>query len=258
MNTKFSNKLFIVVAVFIWLMTPSFSFCGNGNILIQSGTLLNGNFQPRQLSVYDNPNEFHVGFNYTYNSTWIVNQNTYGQFGGKELAYKKTFGSSYGISLGYDFKRKIGFQTGYIINSGEGQKYSDVLGGIQFDRHVSFTYSHIPLLLKLRGTLSDAENPIILSFSMGAQYNMLKTATDVVNGISTDIKSRINKSDIGAVMNIEGDFYLCSFLYLTFGLNSSISNDINASGWKVNDDYGKSHNLLVGINLGLSYCINNK
>ena len=156
----------------------------------------------------------------------------------------------------------IGLQTGFNINPYEGQKYSDSFSGLQVDREVNFKYYHIPLMLRIRGAMSNGENPAMIGFSLGAQYDMLRSANEDVSygslpAAHTDIKDRIHKSDIGIILNIETDIYFSSFLYMTFGINSSVSNDINASGWAVNDNYKKSHDLLIGLNLGLSYYIKN-
>ena len=198
-------------------------------------------------------NEFHITAQYTYNSTWILNQNTYGQFGSKELAYENDFGSAIGIMAGYDIRRAHGFQTGFIFRSIQGQKYHDVFSIGEFYREIDFEYIHIPLVLKLKKFLSSNKNPIILNLTTGVQYGRLLKAKETMNGVETDILDRFNKNEIGFVLNIESDFYLNNFLYFTFGLNSSFSNNINHKDWPVNDDYKKSHNILVGANLGLSY-----
>jgi len=203
-------------------------------------------------------NEIHIGLNYTYNSTWIMVQNTYGQFGKRRLAYTDDFGSAYGLMAGYDFKRKFGIQLGYVINSQEGQTYHDVLSGVTYDRNVSIQYAHIPLLFKWKNYLSDTKHPIIFNVCAGPQFGILKSSNDNVNGINTNITDRMNKTELSFELNFESDFYLTDFLYFTLGFNSSISNNINAQAWPAPYHDGKSRNLLFGVNLGLSYYFTNK
>jgi hypothetical protein len=198
-------------------------------------------------------NEFHITTVYDYNITWIMNQNTYGQFNGKELAYKMDYGSAYGIIAGYDIARTHGFQAGIILNSQQGQKYHDSFSFGEFTREIKLSYIHIPFAYKLKRYLNDSKNPIILNFVLGGQYGKLKSAEEILNGQSTDIKDRFKKNEISLIFNVESDFYINNSFYLTFGLNSSLSNDINAKGWPVDDDYGKSHNMIAGLVFGLNY-----
>ncbi|MFH0865518.1 MAG: outer membrane beta-barrel protein [Bacteroidota bacterium] len=204
----------------------------------------------------DPTNEIHIGFFYNLNIPWILNQNTYGEFGGKELAYKFGYGSAYGIMIGYDVEKRYGFQTGIIINSSQGQKYHDTFSLYgTVDREIALDYFHIPLLYKFKFPLNDKANPAILNIAAGLQYGHLKKAEKTVNGIDSVITERFNRSEIGFVLNIESDFYFANSFYFTFGLNSSIGSNINQKDWEqyVSHANGHSYNMLVGAVCGLSY-----
>ena len=210
-------------------------------------------------------NEIHFGAFYNYNSTWIVNQNDYGKFDGKELAYKYTFGSAYGIMGGYDWGRKHGIQAAIIFHSTQGEKYHDTFvkyGTV--DREVDLQYFHIPVVYKYKVPLNKKENPIILNFITGLQFGVLSKASEHVNYLGTDstkdIADHFHKSEIGFVLNIESNFYLNKFLYLTIGLNSSISSNISKKEYFQYADHlgGRSFNLLAGVMIGLNYYIKTK
>jgi len=156
--------------------------------------------------------------------------------------------------MSIDFKNKYGIQIGYIINSEEGQKYQDIIKHQNTSRTVSLKYSKIPLIIKLKSYISESENPIIFNLCLGAQYGFLKSANDNVNGINTDIFDKVKKNEFGIILNLESDFYLNKFMFLTFGFNTSIGNDINPPDWRASGLNGASHNLLLGLNLGLNYC----
>lgn len=201
-------------------------------------------------------NEIHIGLTYGLNLPWILNQNTYGEFGGKELAYKFDFGSAYSITVGYDVQRRFGFQTGIIIHSRQGQKYHDTFSLYgTVDREITLDYYHIPLLLKLKRPLGNKTNPVMLNIVAGLQYGHLKKATETLNNVSTDITERFNRNEIGFIFNIESDIYLSNSLYFTFGLNSSIGNNINQKDWEqyVSHSKGRSYNMVAGATFGLSY-----
>ena len=85
------------------------------------------------------------------------------------------------------------------------------------------------------------------------QYGFLKSANDNVNGVNTDIYDKVKKNEIAIILNLESDFYLNKCMFLTFGFNTSIGNDMNPPDWRASGLNGASHNLLFGLNLGLSY-----
>lgn len=201
-------------------------------------------------------NEIHIGLACQWNVPWILNQNTYGEFSGKELAYKFGFGTAYGITVGYDVQKRYGVQTGIIIHSRQGQKYHDTFSQYgTVDREVALDYFHIPVLYKLKRPLNDKTNPAILNIVAGLQYGHLKKATETLNGVSTDITERFNRNEIGFVFNIESDIYFANSFYFTLGLNSSLGSNINHKDWEqyVSHSNGHSYNMLVGAVCGLSY-----
>lgn len=239
-----------------------------------AGVSEKNNYYPEKTLLYTEKNikenEIHFGAVYVYNSTWIFNQNSYGQFKNsagipRELDYKYSFGSAYGIMGGIDFKRKHGIETGVILNSVQGQKYYDEFTGINsfnVKREVNLKYMHIPLLYKLKIALDKESESAVMNVGVGVQYGSLKFAEEITDSIPengenlqkiTDISERIRKNELSAVFNIDFDFYMTDFLYATIGINSCLSNDINAKDWAVADDNGTSHNFLIGLKAGLSY-----
>ncbi|NTW33372.1 MAG: PorT family protein [Bacteroidetes bacterium] len=198
--------------------------------------------------------EYHITAQYTYNNTWILNQNTYGQFKGNRLSYRMDFGSSVGIMAGYDVRREYGFEAGIIFRSFQGQTYFDKLSIGEFAREIDLEYVHIPVMYKFKKYLKGGKTPLILNIVTGIQYGRLLSALETVNLIDKDITERFNKNEIGLILNLENDLYLIDFFYLTVGLNSSIGNNINAQDWPVKDGVSEtSHNLLIGLNFGMSY-----
>ena len=203
-------------------------------------------------------NEFHFGVHYTINSASILNQNTYGQFQGKELAYRPDYGAAYGLMLGYDIRRRHGFQAGFIFNSTQGQKNHDVLSIGEYIREIDLEYIHIPVVYKFKCYLNSKSFTAMLNIIAGFQYGKLNHAIETLNGNTTNITERFRKNEISFIFNIESDIYLNKYLYFTIGANSCISNDINTKDWPVqHSGYSKSHNLLYGANFGLSYYIQN-
>jgi len=112
------------------------------------------NFEAPKMPIQDligtKDHEVFVGAHVNFNLPLIFNQNTYGAFDGKELAYKPTFGLASGARIGYTFKRQYGFQTGFIFYSQQGQNYEDNLNGFAARRQVKLQYFHVPMVLRYK------------------------------------------------------------------------------------------------------------
>ena len=97
---------------------------------------------------------FHFGPVFDFNNTYILKENTYGEFGVKKLAYKLTFGNSFGLNAGYDFNSRYGVQAELLFNSSQGQKYADIFsnrfGETPATRAVYLLYDHLPIFFKYK------------------------------------------------------------------------------------------------------------
>lgn len=185
------------------------------------------------------------------NSSWIFNQNTYGQFGQSELAYKKRFRSIYGFKVGYQAFKGFGVEFNFIPNAHKGQSYRDEISGIVQDRKVSLTYLEIPFWLKyrFRPSLRTYWGPEI-----GISYTKLRSAEQYLNGNFMDLTERFQTQNWNAMLGIGAEFVNRSHtVSLSLALRAGISNDINADAWQVNDSYGKSHNFTLGAQIGVNY-----
>lgn len=195
------------------------------------------------------------GVNCAFQNRWIFNQNTYYQFGEQKLAYKLGFGYSYGLALGYEYLRKYGVQIGYVINSIQGEKYYDVLGGKKYYREIVLHYTKIPLTFKYKTNVSNGFYPIYLNYLLGLKYGMLTDANLIVNSVNTDIMERFQKSELSGIIGVESNIYLNKYVFFSLGISASLGTNINAHGYWTTGNYGKSHNFLLGLNSGLYYSL---
>jgi hypothetical protein len=215
--------------------------------------------------------QLYFGMAGTFTTTWITNQNIYGQ---PELNYKLTGGYCVNLNIGFDFNKHIGLKTevGYALL---GQGYD----GKQYDtattRKVRLKYLQIPLLFKYRTSGKTAQFYILA----GPQFNILLSAKqdykrgdvkppvyhnpeidkDIDVG-AEDIKDRYNSLDIFARIDFGVDISIIENLFLNVGITAAYGlMDINASDWQLKDNSGNytpSHNIYGGINFGLCYRFN--
>lgn len=215
----------------------------------------------------------YVGVGGSVISTWITNQNNYGQV--FEMDYVSRIGSNGNINLGYDFNNHIGLklEAGYAML---GQKYEDTHNDTVYTRKVNLDYFQVPLMLKFR----TAGEKVKFYVMAGPQFNFLMSAKQeyfkhhsvfsdsIVNPIDAkrfkigeeDVKSRYFSMDIMARVDLGVDIYFLPNLYLNAGLTMAYGlMDINAEGFRIPDhsskEYHASHNLYGGVNVGIQYRI---
>lgn len=215
----------------------------------------------------------YVGAGGSVLSTWITNQNNYGQV--FEMDYEHRIGSNGHINLGYDFNASIGLklEAGYGML---GQKYKDMHKDTIYTRTINLNYFQLPLLFKFR----TAGEKVKFYVMAGPQFNFLMSAKQeyykrekiysdsILNPINAkrfkigeeDVKNRYSSMDIMARIDLGVDIYFIPNLYLNAGLTMAYGLiDINAEEFRIPDhssgEYNPSHNLYGGLNVGIQYRI---
>ncbi|MBX7182697.1 MAG: porin family protein [Bacteroidia bacterium] len=200
----------------------------------------------------------HFGFIGAVNTVWILNQNTYGQFGKYEMAYKVKLGYYYGAELGYDFSNRFGVQAEYHYRSTQGQDYADKIKRKNIRRSVDLVYQNIPLIFKFKSPRISGEfdRPSSVNVLFGVQYSMLYYAKQKLNNQELIISERFRKNDIGVVFGLEYNAFLSDRLFVSTGIRGTVGLlDMNSKEWENTGTSGSksSHNATVGFNLGLHY-----
>jgi hypothetical protein len=207
---------------------------------------------------YYNLKGLHVGVIGAINTVWILNQNTYGQFGKYELAYKVKLGYYFGGEIGYDISNHFGIQAEYHYRSVQGQDYADRIKRVKYSRSVDLEYQNFPLLFKIKtpSISNEFDRPSSINFLVGIQYSMLKMAKQKLNSQESYITERFRKHDIGAILGLEYNAYLGKRLFFSAGIRGTFGLiDMNSKEWKNASDRGlnSSHNAIIGLNVGLHY-----
>ncbi|MFB6306975.1 MAG: outer membrane beta-barrel protein [Flavobacteriales bacterium] len=108
------------------------------------------------------------GAKYGYQNTWMLNKEDSDE--GTELDYAKTFGSTYGLSMGYHFNETSGLKMDLLISK-QGQKYDHYKdSSIAYQSERSVDYIKIPLYFSFN---SDADNTVMFSAELGFYYSIL-------------------------------------------------------------------------------------
>jgi hypothetical protein len=218
--------------------------------------------------------QFYFGIAGTGLNSWITNQNNYGQ---PEMDYMITFGGGANANIGFDFNSHIGLklEVGWQML---GQNYKDTRNednvNVNYTRNINLSYLEIPLLFKYKtsGEIArfyvDAGPQFNLLLSAKQKYyKMGETDNDIVYDLDgkptligeETITDRFESIDILGRLDLGVDITLVENLFLNAGLSFGYGFlDINASNWRVKDssgNYNPSHNIFVGFNVGINYCI---
>lgn len=197
------------------------------------------------------------------NSSWILNQNTYGN---QEFEYATTFGFTGGIGATYFQKRHWGM-NGSLLLTQAGQNYSGVQAQGDADRKVKLTYLEVPLLL-----MKDIRYmPYPTWISFGPDVLILLKANQLysrVGGnplpypdgmIEGDVKERYKPVDVAIHFSVNRMYNLDYFrkVMFLFSINTAVGiTDINARDWQLpntHDIYGGSHNFYIGMKVGMMF-----
>jgi hypothetical protein len=198
------------------------------------------------------------------NSTWILNQNAYGN---PELEYSTTFGFTGGIGASYYFGDKWGFNPSVLVSK-LGQNYSGVQKGVDTERKVKLSYVEVPLMFMMH--LPYTQNPTWISFGpnimilLNAQQETVRKGgfDNLPNpdGMKTgDVKERFNPTDVAISFALNKMFkidYSGKAMFL-LSFNTSLGlTDINSIEWRIPNIHGiyeGSRNFYIGIKAGLSF-----
>jgi hypothetical protein len=197
------------------------------------------------------------------NSTWILNQNAYGN---QEIEYGIKAGMTGGVGMSYFHTRDWGF-NGSLLTTQLGQNYAGYQGGAEAERKVKLLYLEIPLLVMknipdmLKPTWIAFGPDVLILLNAKQEYSReggspLPNPDGMITG---DTRDRFKAADIALSFALNRMYtmnYSRKMMFLV-SLNSSIGlTDINESAWQIpntHDYYGKSYNFYIGMKVGMMF-----
>jgi len=217
-------------------------------------------------------------------STWILNQNFYGE---PEIEYAPKYGYAGSLNFGYNITEHIAILTELQLSL-QGQKYYDdekgqVWDGNNFpvvDRDISLYYLNIPVFFKYMfgtqttqfrvligpqfGILTDAEQEYLRTDTPGnTDLRRISTYVDDVfennfDVTEPDINDRIESLDVGIALDIGADISLSEKFYISAGLRLNYGfMDINTETYRLDnykqEPYEPSNNVWGGFYLSINY-----
>jgi hypothetical protein len=209
------------------------------------------------------------GLGGSINTTWILNQNAYGD---AELAAETKWGTDGHITIGYNFLPVLGVWTGIGMMK-LGQDYKGTQNNLDATRTIDLLYTSLPLLVRL----NVGGEKTRFHFMVGPNFTFLRKATQdyrragnvvtdaiVINGIAVEkgknvITDRFEKNNTMLLIDLGVDYFVTNELYISLGLRANYGfKDINATDWRIPNsagEYSASKNAAAGITLGVNYLL---
>ena len=205
-------------------------------------------------------------------STWIMNQNFYGE---PEVDYAPKVGYAVSLNLGYNFTENMSAIT-ELQYSLQGQKYEGKqnIDGTKFEvkRDINLRYFNIPVLFKYAFGTDDVK----FRFLAGPQIGILLESTqdytrdgqklgDELTDLdgepfapyASNITDRFEHIDFSLVVDVGADIHLSDKFYISAGLRGNYGfKDINAPAYRLQDmdrEYTPSRNAWGGIYVSINY-----
>jgi hypothetical protein len=204
--------------------------------------------------------------NFGLNSTWIVNQNAYGN---PEMDYGTKFGLSGSIGLNHYLNSKYGFGTGIGIGN-FGQSYMGEQRDAKATRKVSLNYIIVPLIGMKQ--LCDPHHPCWLTF--GPQIMILTSAKQkysreeadeplpypqyLPEGVK-DVSKWYKPVDVMLNVGFTNLYYMRSYddMRMMLSFNAALGLfDINSKDYQLSykgEAYKPSRNFYMGVQLGFMF-----
>jgi hypothetical protein len=135
------------------------------------------------------------------------------------LSYRPHFGSTFGLTFGYDFSSRLGFMMDWVYSSDEGQRFAQVVDGEPVNLSIELDYMKFPVVLKYKHRFlsQTGKNPVTLNFVGGFHYSVLRSRNTFVNGELSYFDQKHNQHQWGLVAGTEVDIYAGRQLFFTLG-----------------------------------------
>ncbi len=198
---------------------------------------------------------FEIGATYSFNNTWLLNNETQSGFNSNSLTQTfLAFGSSYGLVANYNLSKFNALSSEFYFNSTSRQQYGEYIEGNYSTHTLQFNYAKITLLYQLN--IDQAHYRRISSrytFKAGLYGSYLKDynySYSKVNFINTD---SYKSHDYGIKIAMGQEKIMRQFIF-GYGLNAEYGfNNTYAGNKQVPSDFNITKNALVGAYFNIKY-----
>lgn len=211
----------------------------------------------RPISTLGNIKGFYIGAEYVYTANRLFQKNSaFYPLLGYDAKYNFQTGYQYGVKVGYHFSHRMALELGWIINSTQGQSFSDNLyGKIPVSGSINLTYTQVPLMFKYKFARMSGitKQPMSLNLIGGFAYSHLKASKMNLNTDRLEnISEMVARNEVGVIVGLEYDIYVHKNMFITFGARTGIYTDTQFFKGYEKDD-ARLHNFTIGTSAAIHY-----
>ncbi len=211
----------------------------------------------KPISTLSNIKGLYVGAEYVYTTTRLFQKNSaFYPLLGYDAKYSFQTGYQYGVKVGYHFNHRMALELGWIINSTQGQSFSDNLyGKIPVIGSINLTYTQVPLMFKYKFARMSGitKQPVSFNIIGGFAYSRLKASKMNLNTDRLEnISEMVARNEVGVIVGLEYDIYVHKNMFVTFGARTGIYTDTHVfKGYE--KEAPRLHNFTVGASAAIHY-----
>jgi len=221
-------------------------------------------------SVYRGANKFEatdahsfiVGIAFANANTWLLNNDTYNGLKAGTLSRTVfSYGKSYTVLIGYNLSNKYCLQTEWVINNTHHQKYVDYKQGHEVSRDLKVDYTQLNVLMKKKNEAYHFGNKLKTSFNFlaGLNYSYVKSFTEQTDESVNSIKNDYRNNQYNLILGLEYQVFIRQSWIVSSGIRTNIGlQNIYKGTSTVPSGFNKTYDSSLGLNVGISYQINNR
>jgi len=203
---------------------------------------------------FEKRRRFEIGVTYSYNNTWLLNDETNKSFRKTSLVTTTpTYTHSYGLMANYNFNAKNALSTELYISAKAEQDYGVYIEGRYYDKRIELNYSKITLLyqrniLQLRSTVTSQ-----YTVKFGGYLGLLKNRLRFHNQQIVSTSDSYTNIDYGIKLALGQERVIKRFV-IGYGINSEYGlQNIFAGDERIPADFNETHTFNLGGYINLRY-----
>lgn len=216
--------------------------------------LTSSNFIPTDTTAV-RKKRFEFGITYSYNNTWIINNDTRKSFDENSLIQTvPAWSASYGIVANYNIFSNSSVSAEFFVNSKYTQRYDEFVEGVFNRKTTEFNYYKLALLYQFNINQSPYRLvPSKYTFKAGFYGSYLKNHTHDYTRVLSPKTDTYTKADYGARIAI-GQEKTFKRVIIGYGLNAEYGfKNIFEGNRQVPSQFNVSRNALIGGYVNLKY-----
>lgn len=219
-----------------------------------SGFLMMAHSDDRRDTIATKPHRFEIGLTYSYNNTWLLNNETRTSYDPNSLtSTDATYASSYGLTASYGLSATSALVTEVYGNARVRQDYGIYVEGTYTDKDVELNYSKVTLLYQRNMLHRYGRVASRYTIKVGAYGAKLKTKYRYYNTVLVSQSDDYSGIDYGLKVAIGQEKELKRFV-VGYGLNGEYGlKNIFTGNVRIPADFNKTTNAQIGAYLVLKY-----